>query len=79
MASTLPKIVVRTDEETIIKAKFIAKQNKRSVSKEVERLLLKYIWEYEKEHGEIAIDWMSPQEIIEDINDRIKKNPPYGE
>lgn len=79
MASTLPKIVVRTDADTIIKIKHIAEKNQKSVSKEVERLILKHIWEYEKEHGEIQISQMNTKEVIEDIGKRIAGFPPYGD
>lgn len=79
MPSNLPSIKVRTEEDTIIKLKAIAKHNKRSLSKEVERLILKHIWDFEQKNGEIQIDLMSPNEIAEDIKDRIVGNPPYGE
>lgn len=79
MPSTLPVIRIRTDEETAIKIKTIAKHNKRSTSKEIERLILKHIWEFEAEHGEIQIDWMDGKEILNDIKDRIQGNPPYGD
>lgn len=79
MSSTLPSIKVRTEEDNIIKLKYIAKSNKRSLSKEVERLILKHIWEFEQKNGEIEIDWLSPKEIVEDVKDRITGNPPYGD
>ena len=77
MPSNLPVIKVRTNDETIIKMKYIAKFKQKSLSKLVEELILKEIWKFETEHGEIKIDWMSPQEIIQDITDRISGNPPY--
>lgn len=79
MPSTLPVIRIRTDEDTVTKIKTIAKYNNRSVSKEIERLILKHIWEFEAKNGEITVDYMTPTEIVSDINDRIKKNPPYGD
>lgn len=77
MPSTLPVLRMRTNDENIIKIKTIAKYHKRSVSKEMEMILEKHIAEFEKEHGEIEICTMSPSEIVGDIKDRIKKNPPY--
>ncbi len=79
MPSTLPSIIVRTEPDTIVKIKTIAKYNKRSVSKEVERLILKHIWEFEQKNGEISVDWMNKKEIVEDWKDRIQKKPPYGD
>lgn len=78
MPSKLPVIKANTTDENIIKMKAIAKYNKRSVAKELEHIIEKHIRNFESVHGTIEIDWMSKQEIIEDINDRIKKNPPYG-
>lgn len=77
MPSDLPIIKVRTQNENIIKMKTIAKYNNRSLSKEVEKLILDYIDDFETEHGKIEICQMTPEEIAKDIRDRIKKNPPY--
>ena len=78
MPSTLPVVRIRTCEDNVIKMKTIAKHNKRSVSKEIEMLIEKHITDFEKEHGTIIIEPMNPQEIMEDIKDRIQKNPPYN-
>lgn len=78
MPSKLPVIKANTTEKNIIKMKTIAKYNKRSMAKELEMIVEKHIEEFEKEHGEIDIYNMPPKEIIEDITDRIKKKPPYG-
>ena len=77
MPSKLPVIKANTTDDNIIKMKYIAKYNKRSLAKELEYIVEKHIEEFESEHGEIKIDWMSPQEIIQDITDRISGNPPY--
>lgn len=77
MPSDLPIIKVRTQNENIIKMKTIAKYNNRSLSKEVEKLILDHIDDFETEHGKIEICQMTPEEIAKDIRDRIKKNPPY--
>ena len=79
MAATLPVIKANTKPENITKMKFIAKQNKRSLAKELEFIIEKHIAEWEKEHGEITVDWMNKKEIIEDWKDRIQKKPPYGD
>lgn len=78
MPSNLPVIKVRTNDENVIKMKFIAKHNERSVSKEIENLIENCISEFEKKHGEIEIYTMSPSEIAQDIQDRVVGNPPYG-
>lgn len=79
MPSKLPIIKANTSDENIIKMKAIAKHNKRSLAKEVEYIVEKHISEFEKEHGEIEIYTMPPNEIAQDIKDRIQKKPPYGE
>lgn len=77
MPSELPIIKVRTPNDNIIKMKTIAKYNNRSLSKEVEKLILDHIDDFEAKHGKIDICQMTPEEIVQDIRDRIKKNPPY--
>ena len=77
MPSKLPIIKANTTDDNIIKMKFIAKYNKRSLAKELEYIVEEHIAKFEEEHGEIEIDWMNPQEIIQDISDRISGNPPY--
>ena len=79
MPSKLPAIKANTTEENIIKMKTIAKYNKRSMAKELEMIVEEHIKKFEKEHGEIDIYQMQPNEIAEDIIDRIKKKPPYGD
>lgn len=77
MPSKLPVIKANTTEENIIKMKTIAKHNKRSMAKELEMIVEKHINDFENEHGQIEIYNMQPKEVIEDIKDRIQKNPPY--
>lgn len=77
MPSKLPIIKANTTQENIIKMKTIAKHNKRSVAKELENIIENHINEFEKKHGVIEIYQMNTQEIMEDIKDRIQKNPPY--
>lgn len=78
MPSKLPVIKANTTENNIIKMKFIAKFNKRSLAKELEYIVEEHIKEFESKNGEIEIGWMNRQEILQDINDRIIGNPPYG-
>lgn len=78
MPSKLPVIKANTTESNIIKMKFIAKFNKRSLAKELEYIVEEHIKEFEAKNGEIEIGWMNRQEILQDINDRIVGNPPYG-
>ena len=56
MASNLPVIAVRTERINIEKMKIIAKENRRSIGKEAEYIILNYIKAWEKEHGEIKIE-----------------------
>ena len=56
MASNLPVIAVRTERINIEKMKIIAKENRRSIGKEAEYIILKYIKAWEEEHGEINIE-----------------------
>ena len=56
MPSTKPIIAVRTTEEIIEKMKFIAEENGRSVSKEVEMIIKKHIKRYEEDNGKIKIE-----------------------
>ena len=79
MPSDLPVIKVRTNPDNVVKIKYIAKKNKRSVSKEIEMLIEQHITEFEQESGEIKISFMTPTEIAEDVKDRITKKPPYGD
>lgn len=55
MPSNKPVIAVRTTSEIIEKMKYIAEENNRSVSGEVELLIKKHIKRYEEDNGEIKI------------------------
>lgn len=55
MPSKMPGILVRTPEEIKAKIEYIAKDNGRSASKEVEQLIKKHIKEYESINGEIQL------------------------
>ena len=56
MPSKLPTINFHTEKEIIDKMKFIAKQNNRSLSKEVEYRCKQTIATYEAEHGKIVVE-----------------------
>lgn len=53
MPSEKPRIVFITDGELIKKIKFIANENDRSMSKEIERLVKQYVKDYETANGRI--------------------------
>ncbi len=53
MPSTKPKIVIRTDEETISKLDKIAEKENRSRSNMAEQIIKKYINEYEEENRNV--------------------------
>ncbi len=47
---------LRIEKEILEKAKFIAKENGRSLNKEIEFVLKKHIAQYEKDYGVIQVD-----------------------
>lgn len=55
MPSKKPQFVIRTDQETIEKIKYIATENERSATQEIVYLIKSEIKKYEKEKGEIII------------------------
>lgn len=55
MASNLPRITLRLDEDIHYKIKFIADDNFRPLNSELTMLVLRRIEEYEAEHGVIKI------------------------
>lgn len=48
---------LRVEKIIMEKFKIVASNNGRSVNKEIEMLMRKAVAEYEKEHGEIFIDF----------------------
>lgn len=56
MPSQLPPFSLRIPEELLDKIRFIAQKNLRSANKEIEFALIKYVSEYEKQHGEIKVE-----------------------
>lgn len=56
MATDLPVIKGNTEQWVIDKMKIIAKENERSLSKEVGYACKQHIKKYELENGEIKID-----------------------
>lgn len=59
MPSNKPIIVIRTTEEIKKKIEYVAEENNRSTSKEIELLVKKYLKRYEEDNGEIKIDDLS--------------------
>lgn len=55
MPSTIPPFSLRIPDYLLEKLRFLAKQNKRSLNKEIEYVLEQYIAEYEKKHGIIKV------------------------
>ncbi len=47
---------IRIEEELMKKLRILAKENGRSLNKQIEFSLRKYLMAYEKENGEIKID-----------------------
>lgn len=56
MPSNLPTFTLRIPEKLLAKLRVIASMNKRSVNKEIEFLIERYVEEFEAKHGEIKID-----------------------
>lgn len=56
MPSNKPLIVIRTTEEIKKKIEFVAEENNRSVSKEVELLIKRHLKRYEEDNGEIKLE-----------------------
>jgi hypothetical protein len=56
MPSKKPQFVIRTDQTTIKKIKFIANENERSATQEIVFLIKQAIKKYESEKGEIPIE-----------------------
>lgn len=55
MSTKRVQLPFRLDPETKRKLQYIADDNFRPVNREIERLVLNYIAEYEAEHGEIKL------------------------
>ena len=55
MPSALPKFTFRTTEENLEKLRYIADDHFRTVNKELEMLVEKYISEYESANGPIRV------------------------
>lgn len=58
-----------TDKETIEKFKIVAKQENRTMSKELEHIIQEKIKKHEKENGEIIL----PQDIIKEVTEKQKE------
>ena len=56
MPSKKPQFVIRTDQETIEKIKYIATENERSTTQEIVYLIKSEIKKYEREKGEIHFE-----------------------
>ena len=56
MPSTVPMRGVRMSDDLYLKIKHIADIENRSYNQEAVYILKKFVEDYEKEHGEIAVD-----------------------
>jgi len=48
-----PQSSIRIDPELMVKLRYIANENGRSGTKEIEQLIIRHIKEYEQDYGEI--------------------------
>lgn len=53
MASKLPVLGVRIEDDLKEKLKYIADYNGRSMNKEIEQLIIKHVRQFEKDNGPI--------------------------
>lgn len=72
MSSNKPRMTFRTEQEILDKLKYIADQEDRSDSKQLEHILKKYIATYEKENGAIDTTSSKPQISI----NKVEQNGP---
>ncbi len=56
MPTNKPQLKTYTDEETVLKFSIIARNESRSVSKQLEFIIKNTIADYEREHGEINLN-----------------------
>ena len=56
MGNYYPPFSLRISEELLEKVKKIALENKRTTNKEIEFVLEHHVKQYEKRHGEIALE-----------------------
>lgn len=55
MPSSLPVIKANTSQENVMKMKFIARHNKRSLASELVLVVEEHIQEFEREYGKIRL------------------------
>ena len=55
MATDKRQFTLRVQDETFEKVRYLAYVERRSIATEIEHMMLKYIAEYEAEHGEIKV------------------------
>lgn len=56
MATEKRQFTLRMQEDTFLKIKYIAELEHRSIAMQVEYVVLRYIEEYEKQHGPIVLE-----------------------
>ena len=56
MPSSLPRFTLRINPSLMRRFRYIAEYHGLSVNREAERLISEYVEEFEKEHGEIALE-----------------------
>ena len=55
MASKLPVLGVRIEDDLKAKLKYIADYNGRSMNKEIEQLIIRHVRQFEKDNGKIDL------------------------
>lgn len=56
-----PSYPLRVDKKLLEKARYVAEYDGRSLNKQIERLLVRMVKNFEAKHGEIEIDTMKPE------------------
>lgn len=67
MPSDKPRLIAYTTQDTIDKLKIIAEEENRTLSKELEYIVLKFIKEYENKNGTINLQQINNEGTIHNI------------
>jgi len=60
MPSNMPQFTVRIDPLLLKKFRYVAEYNARSANRELETLIRQHVERFEKEHGQITIEDLTP-------------------
>lgn len=78
MATQKRQVLIRVQPETYEKLKFISDKNHRSISNQLEWLMLQFISNYEMQNGQISLEEVSLSKNITIQNHQNGNNNYYG-